>query len=98
MGRYANSKTIIPFYGLFSWGNFFDWLVTICLGGLFVIASCSLGSIRPETHSLLLPVFACYSFFMVVGLLLKTKSAFRLSLVPFMIILLFCLGCLEPLG
>ena len=86
MRRYANSKTIIPFYGLFSWGNFFDWLVTICLGGLFVIASCSLGSIRPETHSLLLPIFALLLFLHGCWYAVEDKERARLSLVPFIFV------------
>lgn len=73
----------IPFYGYLTWPNFTDWLVTICLCVLFVLAGVSMGSVRPNTHLLLLPGFA-----LLLSLhgawYLTVKSSERLSLIPFL--------------
>ncbi len=57
MPRSSQITENVAYYGRLSWGNFFDWLTTLCLCALFILAGTSLGSVRPETHLLLLPGF-----------------------------------------
>ena len=47
----------IAFFGRVSWGNFVDWLVTLCLGAIFILTTISLGGVRPDTHLVLLPLY-----------------------------------------
>ena len=73
----------IDFYGRLSWSNFFDWLVTLCLGG-FVAANCLLlGGVRPETTLLLLPLLIAALVFHGFWLLTERDGDLRrLSLIP----------------
>lgn len=48
----------LVYFGRLSWGNFFDWLITLCLSWIIVVAASALGGVRPEAHALLLPSFA----------------------------------------
>ena len=48
----------IAIYGRLSWGNFVDWLVTLCLGLIIFLTTVSLGGVRPDTQLALLPLFA----------------------------------------
>jgi len=72
----------IAFFGRLSWGNFFDWLVTLCLGGIIMLTTLALGGVRPDTHLTLLPLFAGLLALHGLWLALDNESPKRLSQVP----------------
>ena len=72
----------IPFFGRLSWGNSFDWLVTLCLGSIFILATVSLGGVRPDTHLVLLPLLAALLALHGLWLAVDKTSPKRLSQVP----------------
>jgi len=72
----------IALFGRLSWGNFFDWLVTLCLGGIIMLITVSLGGVRPDTHLALLPLFALLLSLHGFWLALDRESPKRLSQVP----------------
>lgn len=82
MRKRSRKSDSVPFYGRITWGNFFDWLVTLCLCALFIFVGVSLGSIRPETHCLLLPFFVLLLFFHGLWFVFEDASRARFSLVP----------------
>ena len=48
-------------YSLFSWliwHKFFDWLVTFCLGAIFIVTTLCLGGVRPEGQLVLIPLYS----------------------------------------
>ncbi|MFT6235714.1 MAG: ABC-type polysaccharide/polyol phosphate export permease, partial [Lentimonas sp.] len=49
----------IAYFGQMSLANLVDWLVTFCLGAIITLSALLLGGVRPDTHVLLLPLFAC---------------------------------------
>lgn len=72
----------IAFFGQLSWGNFFDWLVTLCLGVIIMLTTLSLGGVRPDTHLVLLPLFALLLTLHGFWLALDRESPKRVSQVP----------------
>lgn len=76
-----NQMNSIPFYGRLGWGNFFDWMVTFCLCGMFILSGFLMGSVHPETHLILLPCFALLLILHGVWYVVEKQTPVRLSLV-----------------
>ena len=72
----------IAYFGHVSWGNFVDWLVTFCLGAIITLSALLLGGVRPDTHVLLLPLFACLMVLHGLWLAVEREQPKRLSYVP----------------
>lgn len=72
----------IAFYGHLNWGNFVDWLVTLCLGGIIMLTTVSLGGVRPDTHLVLLPLFVLLLALHGLWLAVDRETPKRLSQVP----------------
>jgi len=72
----------IAYLGQLSWGNFVDWLVTFCLGGIIALSTMLLGGVRPDTHVLMLPLFACLIVLHGLWLAVDQEQPKRLSHVP----------------
>jgi O-antigen ligase len=72
----------IAFFGQFSWGNFVDWLVTLCLGLIIMLTTVLLGGVRPDTHVILLPLFFILLALHGVWLAVAKESPKRLSQAP----------------
>lgn len=72
----------VAYFGRLSWGNFVDWLVTFCLGGIIALSTLLLGGVRPDTHVLLLPLFACLIVLHGLWLAVEKEHPKRLSHVP----------------
>lgn len=72
----------IAYFGQVSWGNFVDWLVTFCLGGIIALSTLLLGGVRPDSHVLLLPLFACLIVLHGLWLAVEKEQPKRLSQVP----------------
>ncbi|MDQ8206555.1 O-antigen ligase family protein [Coraliomargarita sp. SDUM461003] len=72
----------IAFFGRVSWGNFVDWLVTLCLGAIFILTTISLGGVRPDTHLVLLPLYGVLLFLHGLWLAVDRESPKRLSQHP----------------
>lgn len=73
----------IAIYGRLSWGNFVDWLVTLCLGLIIFLTTISLGGVRPDTQWALLPLFAILLTLHGIWLAVDDASPKRLSHIPF---------------
>ncbi|WPJ97965.1 O-antigen ligase family protein [Coraliomargarita algicola] len=76
----------IAFFGRVSWGNFVDWLVTLCLGLIFFLTTVSLGGVRPDTHLALLPLYVVLLFLHGLWLAVDRESPKRLSQYPFWLV------------
>lgn len=76
----------ITYFGQLSWGNFVDWLVTFCLGGIIALSTLLLGGVRPDTHVLLLPLFTCLIVLHGLWLAVEGEHPKRLSHVPVLFI------------
>jgi O-antigen ligase len=76
----------VAYFGQLSWGNFVDWLVTFCLGGIIALSTLLLGGVRPDTHVLLLPLFACLIGLHGLWLAVEKERPKRLSHVPVLFI------------
>jgi O-antigen ligase len=72
----------IAYFGKLSWGNFVDWLVTLCLGGMIALTTVLLGGVRPDTHLLILPWFAVLSLLHGLWFVVDREQPKRLSAVP----------------
>ncbi|CAA6694171.1 MULTISPECIES: O-antigen ligase family protein [unclassified Lentimonas] len=72
----------VPYFGRLSWGNFVDWLVTFCLGGIIAASTMLLGGVRPDTHVLLLPLFVCLIVLHGLWLAVDKEEPKRLSHIP----------------
>ena len=72
----------IAYYGRLSWGNFVDWLVTFCLGGIIALSTLLLGGVRPDTHVLILPLFVCLIVLHGLWLAVDKQKPKRLSHIP----------------
>ncbi len=72
----------IDYFGRLSWGNFFDWLITLCLGGTIALFAVSLGGVRADTHLVLLPLFLIVLALHGIWLAVDNESPKRLSHVP----------------
>lgn len=72
----------VAYFGQLSWGNFVDWLVTLCLGGIIALSTLLLGGVRPDTHVLLLPLFSCLIVLHGLWLAVEKEQPKRLSHVP----------------
>ena len=45
-------------FGRLNWANFLDWLITLCLGVIFIATTLSLGGVRPDGQLILLPLYS----------------------------------------
>ena len=72
----------IAYFGQISLANFVDWLVTFCLGAIVTLSALLLGGVRPDTHVLLLPLFACLIVLHGLWLAIEQEQPKRLSYVP----------------
>lgn len=82
MASIIDKQGNIVLFGRLSWGNFFDWLVTLCLGAIIIVTTVSLGGVRPDTHRVLLPLFALLLTLHGFWLALERESPKRISQVP----------------
>lgn len=76
----------LVYFGRLSWGNFVDWLVTLCLGGIIGVTALLLGGVRPDTQVLLLPLFALLLVLHGLWLAVDRDGAKRLSHVPLLFV------------
>ena len=74
----------IDYFGHLSWGNFFDWLVTLCLGGILALFTVSLGGARADTHVFLFPLFCLLLTLHGIWFAVDHEKPKRLSHVPFL--------------
>lgn len=74
----------IDYFGQLSWGNFVDWLVTICLGGILAMFTVSLGGARTDTHVFLFPLFCILLTLHGIWFAVDREKPKRLSHVPFL--------------
>ncbi|HAV14256.1 MAG TPA: hypothetical protein DCX06_12300 [Opitutae bacterium] len=72
----------LDYFGRLSWGNFFDWLITFCLGAIIALFTVSLGGVRADTHVVLLPLFLILIVLHCIWLALDDEYPKRLSHVP----------------
>ncbi|NBB78635.1 MAG: hypothetical protein GVY36_04220 [Verrucomicrobia bacterium] len=72
----------IGFFGKFTWGNFFDWLVTLCLGAIISMTALHLGGVRPDTLVALLPLYTALLCLHGLWLLLESENRRRLNYAP----------------
>jgi O-antigen ligase len=72
----------IAFFGRLGWGNFVDWLVTLCLGVIILLTTVSLGGVRPDTQLTLLPLYIILLVLHGIWLAVDGESPKRLSQVP----------------
>ncbi|MDG1300995.1 MAG: O-antigen ligase family protein [Opitutae bacterium] len=72
----------IAYIGQLSLANFVDWLITFCLGAIITLLALLLGGVRPDTHVLLLPLFACLVVLHGLWLAVEKEQPKRLSSVP----------------
>ena len=72
----------IAIFGQLSWGNFIDWLVTLCLGLIILLTTLSLGGVRPDTQWAILPLFAVLLTLHGIWLAVDNTSPKRLSHIP----------------
>jgi len=87
MPSHVNQAGEIDYFGRLTWSNFFDWLVTLSLGGFVAANTLLLGGVRPETTLLLLPL-------LLVALVLhglwylseRSEDGGRLSLIPLLFV------------
>jgi O-antigen ligase len=83
MASIVDKQGNIAVYGRLSWGNFVDWLVTLCLGFIIFLTTVSLGGVRPDTQLALLPLFAILLTLHGIWLAVDDASPKRLSHIPF---------------
>jgi len=83
MATLIDKQGNIALFGRLSWGNFVDWLVTLCLGLIFMLTTVLLGGVRPDTHLALLPLFVLLLFLHGLWLAVDKESPKRLSHIPF---------------
>lgn len=72
----------LDYWGRLSWANFVDWLITCCLGAIIALSTVLLGGARPDTHALILPLFACLIGLHGLWLAIDQDPLKRLSHVP----------------
>jgi O-antigen ligase len=82
MGAIIDKHGNIAFFGRLSWGNLLDWLVTLCLSGIIMLTTVSLGGVRPDTHLVLLPLFVLMMVLHGIWLFVDREQSKRLSHVP----------------
>lgn len=75
-------KADLSIYGKLSWANFFDWLVTLCLGIIFILTAFSLGGVRPESHLRVLPFYVLLIFLHSCWFVLSQGASKILNEVP----------------
>lgn len=94
MATIINDDGNIAFFGRVSWGNFLDWLVTLCAGAIIVCTTVSLGGVRPETHLTFLPLFLGLIVLHGLWLALDRDSPKSFSQIPLFFVpaLLWMLG------
>ena len=93
----------IAYFGRLSWGNFFDWLVTLCLGAIIVVFTISLGGVRADTHVLFLPLFVALTVLHFIWLAVDDEVPKRLSqvplfFVPFIVWAVFSIYTISPVS
>ncbi|MGZ0656164.1 O-antigen ligase family protein [Coraliomargarita sp. W4R53] len=82
MATIIDKSGSVAFYGRVTWGNLVDWLVTLCLGLIFILTTVCLGGVRPDTHLVLLPLYALLLFLHGLWLAVDRESPTRLSHLP----------------
>lgn len=82
MSRIIDKKGNVAFFGKLSWGNFFDWLITFCLGGIIVLTTVHLGGVRPGTLVAILPLYVVLLCLHGIWLLVERDSLRRLNYLP----------------
>ena len=91
----------IAVFGRLKWGNFIDWLVTLCLGLIICLTTVSLGGVRPDTQLAILPLYAVLLGLHGIWLAIDDASPKRLSHIPFLFIplllwMLCSVHCFSP--
>lgn len=86
MSKPANNARNIDFFGEFTWANFLDWLVTLCLGGILVQTTLQMGGVRPETQLMLQPLYIVLLTLHGLSLALARPEQRKLYLIPFFFI------------
>ncbi|MFP4166799.1 MAG: O-antigen ligase family protein [Opitutales bacterium] len=72
----------LDYFGRLSWGNFLDWLITFCLGGIIALATLALGGVRPETHLPLLVLFTVLLGLHGLWFIVDKETPKRISHIP----------------
>ena len=76
----------IDYFGRLSWANFFDWLITFCLGAIVALFTVSLGGARADTHVVLMPLFVVLLALHGLWLAVDNEDGRRVSQVPVLFI------------
>lgn len=85
--RTQYSKNVFSsYYGEVTWSNFFDWLVTLCAGGIFVCTMSFLGGVRPDTLAALIPLYVLMMVLHCFWWLLDKSEPKRISQIPLLFI------------
>ena len=97
MSPLIDSSGNIGYFGRLSWGNFIDWLVTLCLGAIMALLTVSLGGARPDSYAQMLPLFGLLLVLHGLWLGLEREDRMRISYVPlyFVPLLLWMAGNLA---
>lgn len=93
----------LVYFGRLSWGNFFDWLITLCLAFILVVATTSLGGVRPEAHAFLLPCFVLLLVLHGIWYAVEDEVPTRLNqmpllFVPFLGLVALSAAWISPVG
>jgi O-antigen ligase len=83
MAAIIDKQGNVSFFGKLSWGNFLDWLITLCLGSIIGLTTVHLGGVRPDTQVALLPLYLVLIWLHGISLLINSAGSRRLSRVPF---------------
>lgn len=76
----------IDYFGKLSLANFFDWLVTLCLGGILVLTALQMGGVRPETQLMLQPLFILLMALHGLSFAASINEERKLNFVPILFI------------
>lgn len=86
MPSFINKAGSLDYFGEVSWANLLDWLITFCLGGILALTAMQLGGVRPETQSLLLPLYVLLMALHGLSIAATPKESRKLNPVPFLFI------------
>ena len=68
------------------WCNFFDWLVTLCLGAIFIATTLCLGGVRPDGQLVLVPLYSLLLILHGCWFALAEEEHKRLSHAPLLFV------------
>lgn len=93
----------LAYFGRLSWGNLFDWLITLCLSLILILATTALGGVRPEAHAFLLPCFVVLLVLHGIWYAVEDEVPTRLNqmpllFLPFVAFAGFSAAFLSPVG